>query len=50
MEIADQITVLRRGRRVADLTPADVESRRELARLMVGREVVLGVDREPVPA
>lgn len=49
MEIADQITVLRRGRRVADLTPADVESRRELARLMVGREVVLGVDREPVP-
>jgi ABC-type uncharacterized transport system ATPase subunit len=49
MEIADQITVLRRGRRVADLTPAEVESRRELARLMVGREVVLGVDREPVP-
>jgi simple sugar transport system ATP-binding protein len=49
MEIADQITVLRRGRRVADLTPADVESRRELARLMVGREVVLGVDRDPVP-
>ena len=49
MEIADQITVLRRGRRVADLAPAEVESRRELARLMVGREVVLGVDREPVP-
>ena len=49
MEIADQITVLRRGRRVADLIPAEVESRRELARLMVGREVVLGLDREPVP-
>ena len=49
MEIADRITVLRRGRRVADLTPAEVDSRRELARLMVGREVVLGVKREPVP-
>jgi simple sugar transport system ATP-binding protein len=49
MEIADRITVLRRGRRVADLTPPDVDSRRELARLMVGREVVLGVDRPPVP-
>lgn len=49
MEIADRITVLRRGRVVADLTPAQVDSRRELARLMVGREVVLGVEREPVP-
>ncbi len=49
MEIADRITVLRRGRRVADLTPAEVDSRRELARLMVGREVVLDVEREPVP-
>jgi simple sugar transport system ATP-binding protein len=49
MEIADRITVLRRGRRVADLLPADVESRRELARLMVGREVVLNVSRQPVP-
>lgn len=48
MEIADRITILRRGRRVADLTPKDVESRRELARLMVGREVVLGVDKPPV--
>ena len=37
MEIADRITILRRGRRVADLTPAEVENRRELARLMVGR-------------
>jgi general nucleoside transport system ATP-binding protein len=48
MEIADRITVLRRGRAVADLTPAQVDSRRELARLMVGREVVLRVEREPV--
>ncbi len=49
MEIADRITILRRGRRVADLTPSEVRSRRELARLMVGREVVLKVDRPPVP-
>jgi ABC-type uncharacterized transport system ATPase subunit len=49
MEIADEISVLRRGRKVAHLTPADVENRRELARLMVGREVVLDVDRQPMP-
>jgi simple sugar transport system ATP-binding protein len=49
MEIADRITILRRGRRVADLAPSDVDNRRELARLMVGREVVLRVDRTPVP-
>jgi simple sugar transport system ATP-binding protein len=49
MAIADRITVLRRGRRVADLTPAQVESRRELARLMVGREVVFQVAKPPVP-
>jgi len=49
MEVADQITVLRRGRVVAHLAPDEVESRRELARLMVGREVVLSVERPPVP-
>ena len=48
MEIADQITILRKGKVVAHLAPSEVESRRELARLMVGREVVLKVDREPV--
>jgi ABC-type uncharacterized transport system ATPase subunit len=48
MEIADEITILRKGRVVAHLTPADVESRRELARLMVGREVVLKVEKEAV--
>ncbi len=45
MEIADQITILRRGRVIAHLTPDEVESRRELARLMVGREVVLKVEK-----
>jgi simple sugar transport system ATP-binding protein len=48
MEISDRITILRRGRRVADLTPQEVESRRELARLMVGREIILSVDKPPV--
>jgi len=47
MEIADRITVLRRGRVIAHLTPDEVESRRELARLMVGREVVLRVEKPP---
>ncbi len=48
MEIADRITILQRGRVVAHLTPEEVESRRELARMMVGREVVLQVEKEPV--
>ena len=48
MEIADRITILQRGRVVAHLTPEEVESRRELARMMVGREVVLKVEKEPV--
>jgi general nucleoside transport system ATP-binding protein len=49
MEIADRITILRRGKVVANLLPEEVESRSELARLMVGREVVLKVDKAPVP-
>jgi simple sugar transport system ATP-binding protein len=49
MEIADRITVLRRGRVIAHMTPDEVGSRRELARLMVGREVVLAVDKPAVP-
>ncbi len=48
MEIADRITILQRGRVIAHLTPEEVESRRELARLMVGREVVLKVEKKPV--
>jgi len=39
MDIADDITVLRDGRRV-DTVPADETSREELAEMMVGREVV----------
>ncbi|MCA1985855.1 MAG: ATP-binding cassette domain-containing protein, partial [Desulfovibrio sp.] len=44
---ADEISVLRRGRLVATgIAPADVTNRGELARLMVGREVVLSVEAE----
>ena len=49
LEVADRITILRRGRRVADLARSEVDNRRELARLMVGREVVLSVEKRPVP-
>jgi simple sugar transport system ATP-binding protein len=48
MEIADEITILRKGRVIAQIKTEEVESRRELARLMVGREVVLRVEKEPV--
>jgi general nucleoside transport system ATP-binding protein len=48
MEIADRITILRRGRVVAHFTPEEVGNRRELARLMVGREVVLKVEKKPL--
>jgi ABC-type uncharacterized transport system ATPase subunit len=44
LEIADRITVLRRGKRV-DTVPADGSSEQSLARLMVGREVLLQVEK-----
>jgi len=49
MEMADEITILRKGRVIAQIKTEEVESRRELARLMVGREVVLRVEKEPIP-
>ena len=42
---ADRIAILRRGRVMARLLPSEVGSRRDLARLMVGREFVLRVDK-----
>ena len=44
--VADRVTVLRGGRSVATVRTADV-TRRELAALMVGRDVELGRRREP---
>ena len=46
MVIADRITVMRRGQVVADTTPAE-SGPSELARLMVGRPVLLRVDKKP---
>jgi len=43
---ADEITVLRDGRNVGTV-PADGTTREELAELMVGREVLLDVERPP---
>jgi simple sugar transport system ATP-binding protein len=48
MALADRITILRKGRVAAAFLPGQVRSKRELARHMVGREVVLRVDKEPV--
>jgi simple sugar transport system ATP-binding protein len=46
MESADRITVLRDGKNVGTL-PAGETTRNELARLMVGREVLMEVDKQP---
>ena len=46
LEVADRITVLRRGRVVGTTTPAET-TREELATMMVGREVDLVVDKVP---
>ena len=46
LEIADRISVLRRGKLV-DTVPREGATEQGLARLMVGREVVLQVDKEP---
>ncbi len=48
MAVADEIAILRRGRIVAAMAAADVASMAELAECMVGREVLLQVDRVPL--
>ena len=45
--IADRVSVLRRGKATASGVPAKGVTRQELARLMVGREVVFFVDKKP---
>jgi ABC-type uncharacterized transport system ATPase subunit len=46
LEIADRITVLRRGKKV-DTIPGEGATEELLARMMVGREVLLRVDKKP---
>jgi ABC-type uncharacterized transport system ATPase subunit len=48
-EVADTITVLRRGRVVGRTTPAESDEN-QLATLMVGHDVQLVVDKEPADA
>ena len=49
LEIADRITVLRRGKRI-DTVPREGATEDGLARMMVGREVLLRVDKPPAQA
>jgi general nucleoside transport system ATP-binding protein len=48
LEIADRITVLRRGRVVGETTPAET-TKAELAEMMVGRPVLFRLDKPDVP-
>ncbi|MDD5467559.1 MAG: ABC transporter ATP-binding protein [Anaerolineales bacterium] len=47
MTIADRVTVLRKGKATASGLATEDTSRQELARLMVGREVLFQVDKRP---
>ncbi|HEX6022375.1 MAG TPA: ABC transporter ATP-binding protein, partial [Solirubrobacter sp.] len=44
LDIADRVTVLRRGKKI-DTVPTEGATERSLARLMVGRDVLLRVDK-----
>ena len=44
LEIADRVTVLRRGKKI-DTVPAESSTEQSLARLMVGRDVLLEVEK-----
>jgi simple sugar transport system ATP-binding protein len=46
LEIADRVTVLRRGKRV-DTVPIEGQTEQSLARMMVGRDVLLDLDKAP---
>ncbi|MDI3341454.1 MAG: ABC transporter ATP-binding protein [Sphaerobacter sp.] len=45
-EVADRLTVMRQGRKVATLSTGEA-SEHEIARLMVGREVLFRVEKDP---
>jgi general nucleoside transport system ATP-binding protein len=49
LDVADRITVLRRGKKV-DTVPAEGATERSLARLMVGRDVLLRVEKSAARA
>ena len=45
LEVSDRVTVLRRGKKI-DTVPTEGSTERSLARLMVGRDVLLRVEKE----
>jgi general nucleoside transport system ATP-binding protein len=45
LEVSDRVTVLRRGKKI-DTVPTEGATERSLARLMVGRDVLLRVEKE----
>lgn len=47
--VADRITVLRKGRATAEGRGMDGMTKAELARLMVGRDVIFAVEKKPQP-
>jgi ABC-type uncharacterized transport system ATPase subunit len=49
LEVADRITVLRRGKRM-DTVPREGATERSLAQLVVGRDVLLAVDKDAAKA
>ena len=48
MALADEIAILRKGEVIDELPAGEVHSQSDLARRMVGREVLLEVSREPM--
>ena len=46
LDVADRVTVLRRGEKI-DTVPTEGATERSLARLMVGRDVLLRVEKPP---
>lgn len=48
LSVADEIAILRRGRIEGEFLASEVDSPAELARRMVGRDVVLEIEREAV--
>ena len=48
LSVADEIAILRLGKIVSEMLPSEVSSKGDLARRMVGKEVLLEVEREPV--
>jgi simple sugar transport system ATP-binding protein len=48
LTVSDRVTVLRKGRKVDTINTSDV-TREELARMMVGREVIFRVEKDEMP-